>query len=84
MGVDTNGATTFRELEAKMDVITVTGIDTQFSVVFSIDCKVAAVNAVCNGTRVSFDRHTVAELGSGKGYSYLLYGRLDDIVSICM
>ena len=84
MGVDTNSATTFRELEAKTDVITVTGIDMQFSVVFSIDCKVAAVNAVCDGTGVLFDWHTVAELGSRKGHSSLLYGRLDDIVSICM
>jgi hypothetical protein len=68
MGIDTDGgATTFRELEAETDVITITGIDTRFSVVFSVGCEIAAADAACDGTGVLFDRHTVAEPGSGEG-----------------
>ena len=68
IGVD--GATT----GAETDVITVTGIDTRFSVVFWVGCEIAAVGAASDhGTGVLFDRHTVDELGSGRGRTVELF-----------
>jgi len=61
------GSTTLEGPEAETNVITVTGIDTRFSVVFWVGCEIAVAGAASDTSEVLFDRHIVNELGSGKG-----------------
>ncbi|KAF8973980.1 hypothetical protein BDZ97DRAFT_1777797, partial [Flammula alnicola] len=67
MGINADGATTPRELEAEADIITVTGIGTRFSVALSVGCKIAAAHAACDGSGIVFDRQNVDELDIGEG-----------------
>ena len=62
------GATILEGPKAATDVITVTGINTRFSVVFSVDCEVAVAGAASDTiSGVLFDRHIANEPESEEG-----------------
>ncbi|KAG6871061.1 hypothetical protein C0995_008713 [Termitomyces sp. Mi166 len=68
MGTDTSDTTTtLGEPENETEIITVTGIGTRFSLVFSVSCKIATANAGCEEHGVLFDRHIVEELDNNQG-----------------
>ena len=65
VGIKTNSATPLEELNA--DRIMMTGIDTCFSVVLSVDWEIAAAGAGSYGTWALFDKYVLGKPGSGKG-----------------
>ncbi|KAG6848132.1 hypothetical protein H0H93_003088 [Arthromyces matolae] len=69
LGISTGNITTvnLEELEAKVLIITVTGLYVRFSVVFSVSCKVASAKADCDGNGIVFDRYIVHEVDDGEG-----------------
>ncbi|KAG6871851.1 hypothetical protein C0995_015727 [Termitomyces sp. Mi166 len=67
MGTNTSDSTTFGGPELKAGIIRVNGIGTRFSVIFSVSCKIATVNAGSEEHGVLFDHPIIEELDNGKG-----------------
>ncbi|KAG6888350.1 hypothetical protein C0995_009043 [Termitomyces sp. Mi166 len=64
---DTSGLTTLREAEAEQGIITVTGIGTRFSMIFTVSCKIAVANAGSEEHGILFDRYIIEKLDNGEG-----------------
>jgi hypothetical protein len=67
--IGTENATTLIENEAEADIITIHDMDSGFSVVFTTDRKIVTANAICNESRVLFDRQITEEMEEGDGHA---------------
>ncbi|KAG6827721.1 hypothetical protein H0H92_010658 [Tricholoma furcatifolium] len=65
LGIDTDSIATLEGPEARTGIGKVIGIYARFSVIFSVNCKIATARGDCDGAGVLFDRYIVEELNNG-------------------
>ncbi|KIL61813.1 hypothetical protein M378DRAFT_166453 [Amanita muscaria Koide BX008] len=67
--IGTANATTLRGNEAEADIITIHGVDSRFSVVFTSDRMIVTASARCDGSGVLFDRQIIEEMEDKDGHA---------------
>ncbi|KAM6499314.1 hypothetical protein JOM56_004822 [Amanita muscaria] len=67
--IGTASATTLRGNEAEADIITIHGMDSHFSVVFTSDRMIVTASARCDGSGVLFDRQIIEEMEDKDGHA---------------